>query len=75
MIYILGPRKWSDKEKQAVQKHMTTFLKTFKTPGKVDCEKCILASGSSLKNRSWTDVKNYVYNQNCSRKKSAKNML
>ena len=47
-----------------------------KTPGKVDCEKCIKKGGSDLPNQTWTDVKNYVYNQNVKKKKNmAKNLL
>lgn len=54
---------------------MHDFLTIMKTPGKLDCEKCIKKAGSDLENRTWTDVKNYVYNQNVKKKNMAKNLL
>ena len=48
---------------------MDIFFKTMKTPGKMACEKCISVAGQALANRTWKDVKNYVYNMNVSRKR------
>lgn len=43
-----------------------------KTAGKLDCEKCIKIAESDLENLTWTDVKNYLYNQNVKKKEYGK---
>ncbi|XP_052474111.1 uncharacterized protein LOC128030478 [Carassius gibelio] len=56
-------KKWEDSEVKAVERHMMSFIKTCKVPGKQDCERCIHAEPEALKQRTWTGVKNYVRNR------------
>ncbi|XP_059358170.1 uncharacterized protein LOC132096669 isoform X3 [Carassius carassius] len=56
-------KKWEDSEVKAVERHMMSFIKTCKVPGKQDCERCIHAEPEALKQRTWTGVKNYVRNK------------
>jgi len=56
-------KKWEDSEVKAVERHMIKFIKTCKVPGKQDCERCIHAEPESLKQRTWTGVKNYLWNR------------
>lgn len=59
-------------ETNAAKKHMHAFLWILKTAGKLDCEKCIKIAESGLENLPWTDVKNYLYNQNVKKKEYGK---
>ncbi|XP_059372850.1 uncharacterized protein LOC132110302 [Carassius carassius] len=47
-------KKWEDSEVKAVERHMMSFIKTCKVPGKQDCERCIHAEPEALKQRTWT---------------------
>lgn len=58
-------RPWSEEEKAAVDKHLAKFMALRKTPGKMECLMCI-EDEPALKNRSWKDIKNFVYNTNTS---------
>ena len=55
-------RPWTKNERDAVGKHSSVFLEKLQVPGKADCEKIIRAE-SGLSQRTWTDVKNCIYNQ------------
>lgn len=57
-----GRRPWTKDERHAVGKHSAVFLEKLQVPGKADCEKIIKAE-SALSQRTWTDVKNCIYNQ------------
>lgn len=39
------------------------FIKTFTVPAKRDCMVCLQSETLALKDRTWTDVKNYVRNR------------
>ncbi|XP_029985631.1 uncharacterized protein LOC115416058 isoform X4 [Sphaeramia orbicularis] len=54
-------RPWTEKEKSAVNKHLGRFVEERKVPGKKDCTACI-EQERALAQRSWKDVKNFVYN-------------
>ncbi|KAJ8013063.1 hypothetical protein DPEC_G00049410 [Dallia pectoralis] len=54
-------RPWSDAAKAAVRRQMGHFISVMEVPGKQDCEVC-LHNEPALHDRSWRDVKNYVYN-------------
>ncbi|XP_029987175.1 uncharacterized protein LOC115417411 isoform X2 [Sphaeramia orbicularis] len=54
-------RPWTEKEKSAVNKHLGRFVGERKVPGKKDCTACI-EQERALAQRSWKDVKNFVYN-------------
>jgi len=56
-------KKCEDSEVKALERHMIKFIKTCKVPGKQDCERCIHAEPESLKQRTWTGVKNYLRNR------------
>ncbi|XP_052443599.1 uncharacterized protein LOC127985606 [Carassius gibelio] len=45
-------KKWEDSEVKAVERHMMSFIKTCKVPGK---QECIHAEPEALKQRTWTD--------------------
>ncbi|XP_061074219.1 uncharacterized protein LOC133108596 [Conger conger] len=62
---LLKPQKkkpWSDAEQTAVKSGLCRFIAQRKVPGKEDCEACLRAKPGILRNRSWKDVKYYVYN-------------
>ncbi|XP_043212654.1 uncharacterized protein LOC122376774 [Amphibalanus amphitrite] len=61
-------KKWTPEEDRAIHKHFAHFISRFQVPGKVDCVRAIAAE-SALSARSWTDVKNCVYNRIQKRKK------
>ncbi len=54
-------RPWCEEERRAVNKHLARFVAERRVPGKADCMKC-LEEEKVLKERSWKDVKNFVYN-------------
>lgn len=56
-------RKWEAGEVNAVEKHLMKFITTFTVPAKHDCMVCLQSETLALKNRTWTDVKNYVRNR------------
>ncbi|XP_028249102.1 M-phase phosphoprotein 8 isoform X2 [Parambassis ranga] len=57
----LKRRPWSEKEQAAVRHYLSEFITRMKVPGKRECNACIAAE-PDLRERSWTDVKNYVHN-------------
>ncbi|XP_019216713.1 uncharacterized protein LOC102075503 isoform X2 [Oreochromis niloticus] len=56
-----GKRPWSEAEKTAVKRWLGKFVAERKVPKKEHCMKCLEAE-KDLANRSWKDVKNFVYN-------------
>ncbi|XP_073722674.1 uncharacterized protein [Misgurnus anguillicaudatus] len=54
-------RPWSEAERSAVHKHLAKFIAERRVPGKLPCMKCI-EEEEALNERSWKDVKNFVYN-------------
>ena len=61
--------QWSTSETSAVIVHLSSFLRLGKTPKKEDCEKCLANAGNILQTRTWSDIKNHVYNLNIKKKK------
>ena len=55
-------RRWSQSERKAVEYHLAKFFRLQKVPGKRECSDCLSKAGSELENRTWKDVKYYVYN-------------
>ncbi|XP_058229971.1 uncharacterized protein LOC131342774 isoform X5 [Hemibagrus wyckioides] len=55
-------RPWSEVETRAVDKHLGRFMAERRVPRKADCMICVKAE-KSLAQRSWKDVKNFVYNR------------
>lgn len=60
---------WEPTEVQAVERHMSRFIKCCIVPAKNDCEKCLRAEPEALKKRDWQNLKFYVYNRITSYKK------
>lgn len=60
---------WAEEEKKAVFKHLSTFIRQGRCPGKLDCENCILNTKGTLDGRDWRAVKYYVKNQVDKRKR------
>lgn len=58
-----GRRKWEAGEVRSVEKHLMKFIRTFTVPAKHDCMRCLQNEPETLKERTWTDVKNYVRNR------------
>lgn len=54
-------KPWSEGERDAVRKHMGKFITERRVPGKENCMRCVTAE-KALAQRSWKDVKNFVYN-------------
>lgn len=54
---------WNPTEVQAVEKHLGHFITSTTVPGKRECEKCLKAEPDALKNRSWHNIKYFVYNR------------
>ena len=52
---------WTEKEKEAVERHMDQFIKELKCPGMIECTAAIHQE-PDLSSRSWKDVKYRVYN-------------
>ncbi|KAL7877093.1 hypothetical protein SRHO_G00037360 [Serrasalmus rhombeus] len=60
--HTVQPRRpWTDREKEAVWRHLTKYRALKNVPGKADCLRCIQAE-LALKTRTWKDIKNFVYN-------------
>ena len=57
-----------------VLKHMKSFVALGKTPAKADCEECIAKAQGSL-DRSWKEVKYFIYNHNSKQRKRRRNNL
>lgn len=55
-------KPWGSAEKTAVQNRFKTFLILNKLPGKREIEEAI-AEEPALKNRRWTNIKDYLRNQ------------
>lgn len=55
-------RKWSSEEQKAVLNKMKRFVTELKVPGKLDCDSC-KNSSAALVDRSWRDIKYFVYNR------------
>ncbi|MEQ2305868.1 hypothetical protein AMECASPLE_002355 [Ameca splendens] len=61
MPKMLVRRPWSEAEKNAVNKHLAKFMAERRVPGKEHCMQC-KEKERALDDRSWKDVKNFVYN-------------
>ncbi|XP_076139300.1 uncharacterized protein LOC143138451 [Alosa pseudoharengus] len=61
--HFVPKRKWETKEVEAIEKHLSTFLKSLRVPGKLDCVRCLEAEPTALKNRNWQAIKFFVYNR------------
>ncbi|XP_026195542.1 uncharacterized protein LOC113148187 isoform X2 [Anabas testudineus] len=57
-----GKRPWTEPEREAVHKHLGRFIAERRVPGKEHCTMC-LTEEKALRQRSWKDVKNFVYNR------------
>ncbi|XP_064180423.1 uncharacterized protein LOC135249061 [Anguilla rostrata] len=53
---------WTVAEQTAVKSELQEFIAQMRVPGKKDCEACLEAKPDILHNRSWKDIKYYVYN-------------
>ncbi|XP_028969448.2 uncharacterized protein LOC114828792 [Esox lucius] len=60
-VKVWKQRPWSDAAKAAVRRQMGHFISVMEVPGKQDCEMC-LHNEPALQDRTWRDIKNYVYN-------------
>ncbi|XP_056310878.1 uncharacterized protein LOC130222319 [Danio aesculapii] len=68
-------RPWSDEERRAVSKHLSSYIAQRRVSGKAACMNC-LTEETALRERTWTDVKNCVYNTIVTlKRKSATRML
>lgn len=54
-------RPWSEHEKRAIHKHLGKFITERRVPRKMDCTQ-VLNAEKVLAQRSWKDIKNWVYN-------------
>ncbi|KAL2085049.1 hypothetical protein ACEWY4_020567 [Coilia grayii] len=54
---------WQPEEIHAVEKHMMNFIRTFRVPGKHDCDSCLKSEPLHLKERDWKAIKFYVKNR------------
>ena len=61
--------RWTEEEKEAVFKQLSSFVSQAKYPGKVDCENCIVKAKGVLHRRDWRAVKYFVKNQIDKRKR------
>lgn len=61
-------RPWTVGEKRAVWRHFDKHLTLGRVPGKRECDSCLSAE-KTLNQRSWKDVKNFVYNSIVSRRR------
>ena len=55
-------RMWTAEKKDAIKRQLSHYLVFNKVPQKHEAEKA-RACEPELKNRSWRDIKYYVYNQ------------
>lgn len=60
---------WTEEGKEAVFKHLSSFVRQRRFPGKRDCENCIPKSNGALERRDWRAVKYVVKNQVDKRKR------
>ncbi|XP_049340191.1 uncharacterized protein LOC111192507 isoform X2 [Astyanax mexicanus] len=67
-------RSWTNREKEAVWRHLAKHRTLKKVPGKEDCLQCIQAE-YALKNRTWKDVKHFVYNTITTEKRKAGSLI
>ncbi|KAG9268080.1 hypothetical protein AMEX_G18978 [Astyanax mexicanus] len=67
-------RSWTNREKEAVWRHLAKHRTLKKVPGKEDCLQCIQAE-YALKNRTWEDVKHFVYNTITTEKRKAGSLI
>ncbi|XP_051806867.1 uncharacterized protein si:dkey-13n15.2 isoform X2 [Acanthochromis polyacanthus] len=56
-------QKWDEAEVRAVERHLMSFIRRHKLPGKDDCIQCLEAEPKALKTRSWKGVKDYIRNR------------
>ena len=56
-------KKWETKEIEAVERHMMRFIHSLRVPGKMECEKCLLAEPLALKDRDWMAIKFHIHNR------------
>jgi len=54
-------RPWSKEEKHAVARHLLSYFKTNRVPGKDKCEACI-SREPVLQRRHWKNVKYFIKN-------------
>ena len=54
---------WQQTEVQAVERQMNRFITSCIVPSKSDCDKCLRAEPEALKDRTWQNLKFYVYNR------------
>lgn len=62
LLFVSVKRPWSSTGSTAVLKYFQHKIKIKTVPNKEDCLKCIDASKDALSQRSWRDIKYYVYN-------------
>lgn len=55
-------KMWSSQQKQAVERHMSVFVKRLEVPGKSACLR-VIAAESVLAERSWVELKSFVHNR------------
>ena len=61
---VVCRRPWSKQEKEAVWRQLGKYITLQRIPGKEECMKALQAE-----QRSWTDIKNQVYNTITSQKR------
>lgn len=54
---------WEKEEITAVENHMMAFITSCRVPGKRDCDKCLNAEKTALKDRNWLAIKFYIKNR------------
>lgn len=64
---------WTQPEVCAVEKHMQSFINDLVTPGKLDCLQVKRRCGAVLRERSWKQIKFYVYNRVLKRRRMQSN--
>ena len=72
MFFPLGV--WTEEQREFIKKHLASFIRTLKTPGKTECGACIEKGGDIFNGRSWKDIKFFVYNHNTSVKKKTRKL-
>ncbi|XP_059195919.1 uncharacterized protein LOC131986187 isoform X2 [Centropristis striata] len=63
-------KMWEKEEIAAVERHMMSFITTCRVPGKSDCDKCLSAEKTALRNRNWLAIKFYIKNRITALKKT-----
>ncbi|CAJ1081294.1 hypothetical protein F2P79_020338 [Xyrichtys novacula] len=56
-------KTWEKEEIAAVERHMMSFITTCRVPGKSDCDKCLSAEKTALRDRNWLAIKFYIKNR------------